>query len=390
LIYQHVVMPLGMAKTAITVKSAPPVTRTDTMTGSVAIVAELARLMVRNRAKDGARFLPPRLYEQLVARQSWRMHPVSPRRVLGGEMLELGKRTYISPPPLANGTNAPFFVAFPKQGIAFASLVPPSLQYFAALKKIAADHFLPPTGNTRMREAKGLYDKGFRFNGTYVLSNKPSAWLADRLAALKDNTLTLSDRNGQTIILKKASGEQLQFEKQAPFLFSTLEGKRLVLSPYRQGGYLVLDGALYRFVGVLGNKTFVITIFPLVMLTLLSSALYLRSKTSPRWPKMAMFGFIGTLMVGAGLAGDYYLWPKAVFLWDMPWLVSLWRTILNIGLALVLSLPLFAVSFTRKNEMPTSIAIMIVPLHLSLISVAALMLFLILVAWGVAGEFSAF
>ena len=63
---------------------------------------------------------------------------------------------------------------------------------------------------------------------------------------------------------------------------------------------------------------------------------------------------------------------------------------MNAGLALVLSLPLFAVAFTKKNEMPTGATIFIAPLHLALISVSAIALFLTLVAWGVAGEFSAY
>ena len=123
---------------------------------------------------------------------------------------------------------------------------------------------------------------------------------------------------------------------------------------------------------------------------LFSSIIYLRSKTSARWRRMALLGTLGVTMVALGLIGELGYWAQAIFVWDMPWLVTLWRTVLNIGLALTLSLPLFAASFTRKGEMPTGALIFIAPLHLAAISAAAIALFLILVAWGVAGEFSAY
>ncbi len=397
LINKHLLNPLGLASGSLKLGTgASALSRLQDMTGNGALIAEISRLTVRNRDKNGTRFLPKDIYAQFTQKQSWRMHPVGPRRLLGSALTDVGKRSYIHPPtePIsANFNKAPLgasFVTFPKQGISFVTLNGIDPDFLHAIEAIADQSFLPAQPDNRIAQAQGLSDRNIRFNGNYVRSDAPSAWLAHRLKTLASERLTLSDTSDGTLYLEFTNGERLTFQKRAPYLFDSLGGERVILSPYRQGGYLVLDGTLYRFIGILGNTEFVLDLMPVVMLILLSSAVYLGSNVSPRWRRMALFGTLGTLMVAGGIAADYYLWPKAVFIWDSSWLVILWRIMLNTGLALVLSLPLFAISFTRKNEMPQGAAIFIAPLHLALISVSALVLFLILVAWGVAGEFSAY
>ena len=360
------------------------------LTAEGALIAEIARLTIRNRDKDGARFLPADIYNQFILRQNWRMHPMGPRRTLGGVMHELDDRTYTGPPALADGSAGATFMAFPDQGVTFITLGKPTAAYDDAVRSVAASHFLPAAPDNRLAEANGLYDKGFRFTGNYVRSDAPSAWLADRLAAIDDDRLKLSDPGNGTLILEESAGEILILSKKAPFLFESLGGDRLILSPYRQGGYLVLNNVLYVYVGMLGNRTFVLGLFPFAVTILLTSVLYVRSGVSVRWRRMAFFGTTGTLLVLCGLAADYFLWPKAVLVWDASWLAIIWRAAINIGLAFVLSLPLFAISLTKKGEMPTNAAIFMAPLHLGLLGISALALFLILVAWGVAGEFSAY
>lgn len=353
-------------------------------------IAELVRLYVRNRDKNGNLFLPADLHEQLTKRHAWRMHPIGPRRALGGEMRTLGTHTYVTPPGNPRTGKEPTFLAFPDQDIAFIHFGAPSEDYLDAIKKIAADRFLPGRPDYRLNEARNLREADDRFNGIYVRSDAPSAWLKDRLNAIEHETIDIAEQANGTIIVTGLSTGSDSFTKIAPFYYQNLGGETLLLSPFRQGGYLVVGDSLYRYVGILGNKTFVLGAFPMVMLMLLSSLIYVRSKTSPRWRKMALFGGIGTLMIAVGLWAEYSYWPQAVFEWNFPGLVTFWRVVLNAGLALVLSLPLFAMAFTKKNEMPTGAAILVVPLHLALISVSAISLFLILVAWGVAGEISAF
>lgn len=360
------------------------------LTADGALIAEIARLTVRNRDKNGQRFLPADSYEQFVSHQSWRMHPVGPRRTLGGVMHELGDRTFVSPPDIGGDEKGASFLTFPHQGIAYVSFDTVTAPYLDAVKAVAETHFLPAPVDNRLTEARGLYDKDIRFIGNYIRSDKPSAWLQDRLVTLDNERLILSDRGSGHLTIEFGSGETLLLEKKAPFLFETLVGDRAILSPYRQGGYLVLNDVLYRYAGVLGNRTFILGLFPIAVMICLSSLIYIRSTVSSRWRKMAMFGSIGTLLILVGVAADYYLWPKAVLLWDMAWLANVWRLVLNAGLALVLSLPLFAISFTKQDEMPTNGAIFLVPAHLALLCFGALMLLLILVSWGIAGEFSAY
>ena len=390
LFLDHVLIPLGHKKQALFVpRQFSVLDWPSDLKANGSLIADLARLTVRNRDKSGARFLPPEIYEQLIARQSWRMHPIGPRRTLGGVMLEMEERTYIGPPP-TKGASGTTFVAFPNQGIAFVNLAGVNRGYLEAIKTLAKDRFLPAAPDRRLNEAQGLYDKDIEFNGAYVRSDRPSAWLKDRLDSIETEKLSLTDRGTGRLRVTFASGESILFNKKAPFLYETLIGERLIFSPYRQGGYLVLNDTLYRYVGLLGNKFFVLDIFPLVILGLLSSLIHIRSEVSSRWRKMALYGSLGTVFVCAGLAADYFLWPQAVLIWDMTWLVNIWRVLLNIGLALVLSLPLFALSFTRKSELPKGAALLVAPLHLGLLSVCAFALFLILVAWGLAGEFSAY
>jgi len=382
--------PTGI-KTGISLpRDASPLTAIKNISGSGQLIAEIVRLMIRNRDKNGARFLPSNIYEQLVSHHNWRMHPIGPRRTLGGVMHALNKRTYISPPDLPHSKGGPSFLAFPDQGIAFINLKSVNSAYLEAVSTVADNLFLQAKPDFRLNEAKNLRDAQDRFSGAYVRSDAPSAWLNDRLTVIKSNTLQLEETDAGTLTIQTEGSGLTSYRKIAPFYYKSPSDKELLLSPFRQGGYLVLDGVLYRYVGILGNKTFVLDAFPLVILILLSSIVYIRSKTSLRWRKMAQFSSIGTVMVLTGLAGDYYFWPNAVFHWDMPWLVNLWRTILNIGLALVLSQPLFALAFTKKNEMPEGAAIFIAPFHLALLSIASIALFLIMVAWGIAGEFSAY
>lgn len=70
-----------------------------------------------------------------------------------------------------------------------------------------------------------------------------------------------------------------------------------------------------------------------------------------------------------------------------PWLITVWRTGLNIGLMLVLSLPMFVMSFAKKT-IPTAGAAILTAPHLTVVAIASLAVFFTLVLWGVAGTFA--
>lgn len=393
LLDRHVLRALNLPAASVQADiSGGPLVFLQSLKLSGSLIAETARLTVRNRSANGARFLPIDLYEQFTARQSWRMHPVGPRRTLGGIMHTDNRRTWISAPLLQSSDAGCNFMAFPAAGIVFVNLTG-APGFKVAVLKIIDEQFLPGPPDRRLAEANGLYDKDFRFSGNYELSAAPSAWLADRLRAVKAHTINLTDHGDGMVHIKGLPGlssSALIYHKKAPFYFESTGGSQLIFSPYKQGGYLVLDGMQYRYSGILGNKVFVVAAFPYVAIFLLTSGLYMRSKISNRWRKMGQYGVLGTLLISGGALCEFFLWPQAVYTWDMPFLVNIWRTGINVGLALVLSLLLFALSFTKQNEMPKDGAIMYVPLHLGLLCVAAGALFLITVAWGIAGEFSAY
>jgi hypothetical protein len=360
----------------------------DAIEMSPPFIAEIVRLTIYNRDNNGERFLPADLYEQLVFRHNWRMHPMGPRRTLGGVMHTEGGRTWISPP--STSASGPTFMAFPRNGIAFIHFGEPDAAYQNAVLAVAQDRFLPPKRDTRLSESNTIYDTGVRLNGRYVRADTPSASLRERLGFLAKDTLTLKDTREGSLTVTASSGETEAFQKAAPYFFTNTEGSEAIFSPYAQGGYLYLNGVTYRYVGFLGDKALVINSVPYLLLTLFSCLLYARSQISARWRKMAWFGGIGTLLVIAGSAAEYLYWPDTIYSWNIPWLVNLWRLMLNVGLMLVLSLPLFSISFLKKNEIPSGVQFYLIPLHLAAVSIAAVCLFLVLVSWGLAGEFGAY
>lgn len=361
----------------------------DLVIGNGLFIADLVRLLIHSRGHDSVRFLPADLYEQLALRHNWRMHPVDPRRSLGGILEYNSGRQWLR--PVVNQTQAgPTFFASPKNGVAFLHLGAPNDTYQDAVFSVAEDRFLPPQTDTRFREAEGIYDSGYTFNGLYVRTDAPTAALKDRLRLLADETITLADKRNSTLSVETLEGSEHLFIKKLPFYFESEAGERLILSPYRQGGYVVFQEVTYRYVGPLGNTAFAFDAMPVALLVMLTSALYLRSQVSRRWRRMALFASGGTLVIIGTTALDYYFWSTALYQWQMPWLVVLWRILLNAGVALTLSVPLFALSFVRKNELPKGVGIFLAPLHLATLSIASIVLFLILIVWGLAGEFSAY
>ncbi|MEX0298286.1 MAG: hypothetical protein AB3N28_04400 [Kordiimonas sp.] len=389
LMTREVLQPLNLPPESLTVAdTTSPLLKLRDISGTGSLIAELTRLIIQNRTPDQSRFLPNELYSLVTQQQSWRMHPLTPNHTYIGSLNSLKTQRWLE--PNANQIEGPSFMAFPEAGVAFVSLTGLNNNFREAVTTIALDMFLPVKNDNRQNEASMLVPYE-RFSGYYVRADNPTAWLKDRLQTINSHQLHIREENDGSLTVKQHDGRRTtSYSKEAPFHYTLYNGEKLTLSPFKSGGYLLLDGTLYRYAGILGNKLFVITLFPFVIIMLLSSGFYANSKTSKAWRRMGQFGLAGTLLICIGLVCDYLWWPTVLFDWNMPLLINLWRLALNIGLMLVLSLPLFAMSFVRQNTMPEGAAVMFVPLHLALISIAAAALFLILVAWGVAAEFSAY
>ncbi len=389
IIEQEILNPLGLNLNSLAIPDTiSPLQKLEKITGNGLFFTEITRLLIRNRTPDGKRFLPPTLYNSMTAQQSWRMHPLTPNHTYAGVFAWSKTQRWLEPAP--SNLKGPAFMAFPEAGIAFINLKGLNTEFRAAVKSLAQDRFLPMKSDNRLGDAS-LLTPYERFSGYYVRADAPTAWLKDRLQTINNSQLYIREENNGILSVKPTGKEQpASYEHLAPFHYTNHTGTTVTLSPYKSGGYLMLDGVLYRYAGILGNKTFVISLFPFVIILLLSTGFYANSKTSRAWRRMGQFGFIGTLLICTGLLCDYLWWPIALFEWDLPVLIYAWRILLNIGLVLVLSLPLFALSFVRHNRMPEGSALMYVPFHLALISIAAVALFLILIAWGMAAEFSAY
>jgi len=392
LFLEHLLLPLGLKASDIDIaQGLTPLQQVYQIAGSPIFIAEIARLMVRNRAVDGKRFLPPALHDMIVKKASWRMHPLSPSRTYGAEIKYKETQRWLETAADITGVG-PTIMAFPEAGVSFVHLTGKTKTYEETVLNLAAAKFLPVKADSRLAQANRLVPYE-RFSGYYVRDDAPSPWLKKRLTGIANEQIYIRERpDGALLVMDNAKDNKTPslYYKKAPFQYVRPDGNTITLSLYKSGGYLLRGEVLYRYTSILGNKFLVITLFPFVIIALLSSGFYGTHKTDPAWRKMGLYGVTGTLLVCAGLLCDYLWWPSALFIWDMPFLVNIWRTSLNIGLMLVLSMPLFALSFTRENRMPDGLALVFAPLHLGIISVAAVALFLILVAWGVAGEFTAY
>ena len=66
--------------------------------------------------------------------------------------------------------------------------------------------------------------------------------------------------------------------------------------------------------------------------------------------------------------------------------VLLWRAMFNIGLMLILTAPMYAWRFGKQNVFHENVRQMMLGSHVIVVAAAALVLTLLSVAWGLAGE----
>ncbi len=384
-------LPLGLPITSLKVIDAKnPLLFLRGLKGTEQLLASLTRIIATNRSPyNTAPFLDSTLYQQLTGTLSWRMHPMGPSRTLGLGLHTTSHQHWFELFRTPYGNTS--IMVFPAENIGFAYFGTDPEGFRADVIQFANSK-LAPNPTSEASDTNALTSKT-RINGLYTITEAPAEWLQTRLHQIRYGTIRLADsKDGTTLIVSKENTEEVPaprvFRKVAPLYYVDAKGNTISFSPYKQGGYMMLDDHLYRFVGLIGDKRLVLDLVVPFFLLLLSSGIYIFRKRHTAWRRMGLTGLLGTLLITFGVAAEYYLWPKVVFLWDMPALVTLWRILLNAGIALTLSLPLFTLSFARKQKMPTGpFSILLVPLHLCLVSVAALGLFIILVAWGVAGNF---
>ncbi|PCI63400.1 MAG: hypothetical protein COB37_04685 [Kordiimonadales bacterium] len=393
LISKYVLTPMGLPDDSVTIDpDGNSLWRFTEIQGTGNLVAELARLMIRNRAANGNRFLEPSDFSLLTRQYAWRFHPLGETRTLGGVLHHTGDRPWLSPPEEISAKPGASFMAFPDQGVAFVTLTGLTDDFKTAVYDLSAAKFLPPPPDNRSADTRLIkLSKDISFTGTYLRTDAITAWLQDRLSAVGEQTITVRDpSNGRLYVKNGEASPETEYVFKEPFHYVAADGAALTFSTYGLGAYVSSDDIKYGHMGLLGSKFFVLTLIPYVLGMLLTVVFYIPSKVNATWRNMGRVGTVGVLLVTGGVACEYYLWPQVLFDQGMPSLVILWRLLLNIGLMCVISIPMYVILINKTRSIPSGIAIITVPLHLALLSFAAIALLIITMAWGVAGEFGAY
>ncbi len=387
LVAEHILTPLSLEAGNLHLNTSLHGLNLRDSTADGTFIAELSRLMVRNRDKTGALYLSHHSWSLLTKMPSFQLHPMASAQTLGLTMHEDAGQTWLQLPDIRYNPGPRLF-AFPTEGVAFAAMETSGCCFEKTLQQgvlaLAQKHF-PPHPDNRLADSRKLSHTIFQ-GGRYVTAEQSPSWLRERLALMQEKSLyVLSSDKGLQV--RNMKGETSLYQPIAPYYYQTDDREELILSPYKNGGYLLMGGKAWRHIGLLGNPDYVIRPLPWVLAIMLTSLVYIRSKTGKAWRRMALFGFGGTILVVGGLACELYLWPHVLYKLNMIFPIIFWRLALNIGLMLVLSVPLFALSFLRdSSKMPQKgWALLLAGPHIGLLSLAAISLFLILVAWGVAG-----
>ena len=372
------------------------------ITTSLSSFAEIVRPLIRNIDKAGAYYLKQKTHKALVEGvDGFKLHP-------GGKTASLGVSVRSSNyQHWSEGLNTVCtekltFTAFPKQGVAFIGAVSggppnmnsctPSLVRLASLKQAAK--YFPPT---KHNATGATLAQPSRLEGRYIPARRSPAALSERLQIMRSNWYTIYGDTGDQLLMKHRDNEPNIFKETAPYLYENNERRvsisTAMFSPYKLGGYLQLEGKyqgdmLYRRVDSLGRAGLLATMIPWALLVIASAVIYAVRQPDKPWRNMGLFALAGVMLVGGGLYLEINNWASVLYEKQQPVLITLWRTGLNIGLMLLLSLPLFVFSFSRSKTIPTDGLKILVAPHLALVAAAALMVFLTLVMWGVAGTFT--
>jgi|GEM_PF-1467687 len=412
---EELLQPMGMPdKALMPIRSSVP-NYTDVPFTDAAIrgdaLAALARLLLVNEDASGASFLARETHALLVSDPLWQMHPMGFAALAGTRRLQSGSQQWVEVGSCRTGFVA---MAFPQAGIVY---VRPEAVEGAdgkphgtcsgsrfrdiVLANAAANIPIFWDRDKATTQAESLIEPEV-LGGRYQCANV-SAWVKERVegsATCRLNARVINDGSVK-IDLKWPAGAGFEsgaplsqsFKRVVPYAYrgSTAE-PALIFSPYRAGGYAYIGDKAYVRVGVLGYfRTIAGKYIPLMIVILLTGALHIRSKTSVQWRRFGCLATAGAFLVGFGLYAEWHWWPTVLYDMQMPGLITLWRTGLNVGLMLLLALPMLSMTFIRQQNMPErGFALLFAGPHLGLMSLAAISLFLTTIIWGIAGTFTAY
>ncbi len=392
LLIDEIQTPLAINDQALVVRqwsfaaTSMPVKATLT-TGALATVA---RLLIRNRDRANQLFLSRASYQAMISgAAAFRLHPDANPASLGLRLKGGGKQRWME--PLNAQCDEPFgLTAFPREGVVFIGIGPgpctPVSVRAVSLEQASAffpGRPLPQTDGPPLARPSKL-------EGRYITAEQSPAALADRLTVMESEAINIFGYNGDEVRFRRTGGMVEIYTQAQAYQFS---GQRagtapLLFSPFKLGGYLKVGDQTYRRADILGATAPLKSMIPWALLVLATAGCYAASTRPKPWRRMGQFALAGSLLVATGLYAEMHFWPAVLYEMGQPWLITLWRFGLNIGLMLVLSLPMFVLSFARKKTIPTQGAAILIAPHLVAVAVSALVVFFTLVLWGVAGTFS--
>lgn len=394
LLRTEVTQPMAIPDAAVTVRHRRLAGETMALDVSMSpqALAQLAITLTRNRNTSSDAYLTRGRYNDLIAGTTGhRLHPEATISSYGLSVRRLGVHTWLE--PLNAHCNQPLaLAAFPREGAAIliADGTPACTRDKARTVALAVARALFP-GRVRAPDDGPPLAPPSEIEGTYVRADRSPSWLPERLAILLDDKVRIFGYRDSGMLVRFGRDEPVRFNESEPYLYRAQAPARegaLLFSPFMLGGYMVAGETVYRRADILGAAGTLKNALPWALLVIASAVIYAYRPRSRAWRYMALFSLVGSGLVGLGVYLDMTAWPSVIYDWGLPWLVTLWRTGLNVGLMLLLALPMLVLSFARRQQIPSDFRHAYIAPHLTLVAAASLMVFFTLIMWGVAGTFA--
>lgn len=356
-------------------------------------LVKILSVLSNNQLDSGERFLSLVNYTALMRGQGWRVHPLGPGRSYGFALSAIeGRRTASLLPSTEPSQHIAIagsgLIAFPEAGIVIAMTEPTSDG--AALKlslsrvaRLIAMEFIPRTNYFRERKEMETVSEVRPREGYFMLDDAATSWLGEKLYRAKHFS--------PYIVVKRDSvhvnfrGKQTLYNRIDARLYQNLAGEKLYVSD-GSGGYISIGENLFRYTGAMGNPYLLISPLILCLFVLFSASLHWFSKRGRDWRRFARWSVAGGILFAGGFAMEVHYYPTVWIEEQFGYQTLLWRSLFNIGLMLILTAPMYAWRFGKQNVFHENVKQMILGSHVVLIAAAALVLTLMSVAWGLAGE----
>lgn len=353
--------------------------------GSNRLVATLARLLTRNRDAAGGRYLSPELFDALTARLAWST-PLSPDGRTSGLMLRHSQgRRYLMSLPGCGVT----FTAYPDADLTLifkpAEPCTPAVD-IGSLAMMVAASFVPPAPDVtfadpvlpaRLQPVDGLFR---------ARPEAPNPSLQVRFRQVLQPVLGLYAPVEGEGYLQIDADVRISIASRNGWRWETGDGQVLALDPAAPFDRFLLDGRVYERVAPTAEARYALWPLALILPVLISGIAFRRVRVHRGWRFTGTLSAVTLLLLGAGVAGEWFLWAPALYDWDMPWLVTCARIVLFTGLLAAMGLTLMMLALLKDPAPPRNL---LTRFHLLVLGLAGLATVILAGVWGLASSFSA-